>query len=176
MSPRFAVFLTAMGLIAVIRADSQAQPLSSTNKGFDEARRRLVDDEIVGAGIKDPRVIDAMRATLRHEFVPLNQRAKAYYDMALPIGEKQTISPPFIVAYMTEQLQTRPEDKVLEIGTGSGYQCAVLAELAQADLHLLCPKTSAFRQLLDRLDPALRRLRADGGMARIEAEMPAFRP
>lgn len=131
MSPRFAVFLTAMGLIAVIRADSQAQPLSSTNKGFDEARRRLVDDEIVGAGIKDPRVIDAMRATLRHEFVPLNQRAKAYYDMALPIGEKQTISPPFIVAYMTEQLQTRPEDKVLEIGTGSGYQAAVLSPLVR---------------------------------------------
>ena len=87
----------------------------------------MVDQEIVAAGVKNPRVIDAMRSTPRHEFVPINERKNAYLDMALPIGEGQTISPPFIVAYMTETLDPQPDDKVLEIGTGSGYQAAVLS-------------------------------------------------
>ena len=95
----------------------------------DTARRKMVDVEIVAAGIKNPRVIDAIRKTPRHEFVPAVERRNAYYDMALPIGEKQTISPPFVVAYMTEQLDPQPTDKVLEIGTGSGYQAAVLSPL-----------------------------------------------
>jgi protein-L-isoaspartate(D-aspartate) O-methyltransferase len=91
----------------------------------------MVDEEIVAAGIKNPRVIAAMRATPRHEFVPANLWPNAYYDMALPIGEGQTISPPFIVAYMTESIDPQPKDKVLEIGTGSGYQAAVLSGLVQ---------------------------------------------
>jgi len=94
------------------------------------ARNRMVDEEIVGAGVKNPRVIEAMRKTPRHEFVSVAQRPYAYFDMALPIGNAQTISPPFVVAYMTEQLDPQPTDKVLEIGTGSGYQTAILAELA----------------------------------------------
>ncbi len=89
----------------------------------------MVDQEIVAAGVKDPRVLQSMRDTPRHEFVPLNQRARSYYDMALPLGWGQTISPPFIVAYMTEALDPQASDKVLEIGTGSGYQAAVLAPL-----------------------------------------------
>ena len=92
---------------------------------------RMVDEEIVAAGVKNPRVIAAMRATPRHEFVPANLWPNAYYDMALPIGEGQTISPPFIVAYMTEAIDPQPKDKVLEIGTGSGYQAAVLSGLVQ---------------------------------------------
>jgi protein-L-isoaspartate(D-aspartate) O-methyltransferase len=100
-------------------------------RNFEEARNRLVDDAIVGAGVKNPRVIDAMRKTLRHEFVPPNLRSKAYLDEALPIDKKQTISPPFIVAYMTEVLDPQPEDRVLEIGTGSGYQAAVLSPLVK---------------------------------------------
>jgi protein-L-isoaspartate(D-aspartate) O-methyltransferase len=96
-----------------------------------EARNHMVDEEIVGAGLKNERVIAAMRATPRHEFVALKERMYAYYDMALPIGEGQTISPPFIVAYMTEQLDPQPTDKVLEIGTGSGYQAAVLSPLVK---------------------------------------------
>jgi protein-L-isoaspartate(D-aspartate) O-methyltransferase len=95
----------------------------------DAARNKMVDDEIVAAGVKNPRVIEAMRNTLRHEFVPLGQRKNSYFDMALPIGESQTISPPFIVAYMTEAIDPQPTDKVLEIGTGSGYQAAVLSKL-----------------------------------------------
>ncbi len=89
----------------------------------------MVNDEIVAVGVKNKRVIEAMRDTPRHEFVPLGQRKNAYYDMALPIGESQTISSPFIVAYMTEAIDPQPTDKVLEIGTGSGYQAAVLSPL-----------------------------------------------
>ena len=96
-----------------------------------QARRMMVEKEIVGAGVKDQRVVDTMLATPRHEFVPLAQRKFAYFDMALPIGGKQTISSPFIVAYMTESIDPQPTDKVLEIGTGSGYQAAVLSPLVR---------------------------------------------
>jgi protein-L-isoaspartate(D-aspartate) O-methyltransferase len=104
-------------------------PCVALANDFPAERNRMVDQEIVAAGVKDSRVVQSLRDTLRHEFVPLNQRAKAYYDMALPLGWGQTISPPFIVAYMTEALDPQPADKVLEIGTGSGYQAAVLAPL-----------------------------------------------
>ncbi|MBI2825726.1 MAG: protein-L-isoaspartate(D-aspartate) O-methyltransferase [Planctomycetia bacterium] len=93
------------------------------------ARNKMVDEEVIGAGVKDPRVIDSMRKTPRHEFVPAADRKNAYFDMALPIGSGQTISPPVIVAFMTEQLEPEPTDSVLEIGTGSGYQAAVLSPL-----------------------------------------------
>ncbi len=91
----------------------------------------MVDREIVAAGVKNERVIKAMRDTPRHEFVPIGDRDRAYYDMALPIGNSQTISPPFVVASMTEAIDPQPDDKVLEIGTGSGYQAAVLSPLAK---------------------------------------------
>lgn len=94
-------------------------------------RHEMVEREIIAAGITNPRVIEAMRNTPRHEFVPPSERARAYLDMALPIGHGQTISPPFIVAYMTEQIDPQPEDRVLEIGTGSGYQAAVLSGLVK---------------------------------------------
>ena len=109
-------------------------PAAARAQGRDlaaEDRKRMVDDEIVAAGVKNRRVIEAMRATLRHEFVPRSQRNWAYFDMALPIGESQTISPPFVVAFMTEAIDPQPDDKVLEIGTGSGYQAAVLSPLVR---------------------------------------------
>jgi len=98
---------------------------------FEKAREQMVAEAIVGAGIKNPRVIEAIRRTPRHEFVPREQRHLAYYDMALPIGFGQTISPPFVVAFMTEALDPQPTDRVLEIGTGSGYQAAVLSPLVK---------------------------------------------
>jgi protein-L-isoaspartate(D-aspartate) O-methyltransferase len=104
---------------------------AQSRQEFDAARNKMVDREIVDAGVKNSRVIEAMRSTPRHEFVTLNERKNAYLDMALPIGEGQTISPPFIVAYMTETIDPQPEDKVLEIGTGSGYQAAVLSPLVR---------------------------------------------
>jgi protein-L-isoaspartate(D-aspartate) O-methyltransferase len=100
-----------------------------TRDPWAEARARMVEYEVVAAGVKDARVCDAIRAVPRHEFIPAALRRYAYLDMGLPIGEGQTISSPFIVAYMTEQLEPMPTDKVLEIGTGSGYQAAVLSGL-----------------------------------------------
>ena len=99
-----------------------------------ETRSRMVQFEVAAAGVKDQRVCEAMRATPRHEFVPPPLRHYAYLDIAMPIGEGQTITSPFMVAYMTEQLQPQPADKVLEIGTGSGYQAAVLSGLV-ADVY-----------------------------------------
>jgi protein-L-isoaspartate(D-aspartate) O-methyltransferase len=92
----------------------------------------MVERDLKGRGIKDPRVLAAMESIPRHEFVPEKQRAAAYEDRPLPIGAGQTISQPYIVAYMTEALELTGKERVLEIGTGSGYQTAVLARLAAA--------------------------------------------
>ena len=94
-------------------------------------RLRMVADQIAGRDVSDPRVLDAMRSVPRHEFVPPAERAHAYEDRPLPIGFGQTISQPYIVALMTECLKLRGGEKVLEVGTGSGYQAAVLARLAR---------------------------------------------
>ena len=98
---------------------------------YADARATMVRDYLIGQGIDDPRVLAAMRATPRHEFLRPSLRPLAYRDQALDIGYKQTISPPYIVAYMTQTLDVQPSHKVLEIGTGSGYQAAVLSPLAR---------------------------------------------
>ena len=98
---------------------------------FDRARARMVKEQIVSRGIKDPRVIKAMETVPRHFFVPPATRHFSYGDYPVSIGEGQTISQPYIVAYMTEALELSADDRVLEIGTGSGYQAAILAELAK---------------------------------------------
>ncbi|QDT74919.1 protein-L-isoaspartate(D-aspartate) O-methyltransferase [Lacipirellula limnantheis] len=107
------------------------QPAPPTAAEYAAQRTQMVAREIEAAGVKDPRVLDAMRKTPRHEFMPAAYQPYAYVDAALPIGERQTISPPFVVAYMTEQLNPQPTDRVLEIGTGSGYQAAVLSPLVK---------------------------------------------
>ena len=89
----------------------------------------MVDDQIAARGVKDQRVLAAMRKVPRHEFMPEAIRGMAYGDHALPLGEGQTISQPYMVALMTELLELEDTERVLEIGTGSGYQAAVLAEL-----------------------------------------------
>jgi protein-L-isoaspartate(D-aspartate) O-methyltransferase len=104
---------------------------ASADDPYAEARERLVRERIETAGVKDSRVLESLRTTPRHEFVPKSELKRAYLDMALPIGESQTISSPFIVASMTEALDPQPSDKVLEIGTGSGYQAAVLSPLVE---------------------------------------------
>ena len=116
-------------LVALALSISTAQAQST--RELAAARTLMVESEVAAAGIKDPAILAVMRSVPRHEFVPADVRPYAYLDMALPIGEHQTISPPFIVAYMTQQLGVRPTDRVLEIGTGSGYQAAILSGLAK---------------------------------------------
>lgn len=91
---------------------------------------RMVDEQLRARGIRDARVLDAMARVPRHLFVPEGARTEAYGDYPLPIGHGQTISQPYIVAFMTEALKLEPSHRVLEIGTGSGYQAAILGELA----------------------------------------------
>ena len=99
--------------------------------GMTSRRHRMVDEQIEARGVRDARVLQAMRDVPRHEFVPAAQRSGAYEDRPAPIGEGQTISQPYMVAVMTEALQTTPTDHVLEVGGGSGYQAAVLAQLVE---------------------------------------------
>ena len=98
---------------------------------YDKLRERMVASQLVTRGIKDTHVLDAMKKVPRHLFMPEALWDRAYEDMALPIGEGQTISQPYMVAVMTELLELGGDEKVLEIGTGSGYQAAVLSELAR---------------------------------------------
>ncbi len=103
--------------------------LSSEDPSLVEARRRMVERDLKGRDIKDPKVLEIMGRVPRHLFVEPSLKSKAYADHPLPIGEGQTISQPYIVALMTQILKIQPGERVLEIGTGSGYQAAVLAEL-----------------------------------------------
>jgi protein-L-isoaspartate(D-aspartate) O-methyltransferase len=98
---------------------------------YERARRQMVAEFVEAAGVHNPRVLEAMRTVPRHEFVLPALKSKAYTDAAWSIGYKQTISPPFVVAFMTETLDPQPTDSVLEIGTGSGYQAAVLSHLVK---------------------------------------------
>jgi protein-L-isoaspartate(D-aspartate) O-methyltransferase len=98
---------------------------------FKAMRERMVETQIKARGIKDARVLSAMLRVERHRFVPKELQDSAYSDQPLPIGEGQTISQPYIVALMTELLELKGEERVLEVGTGSGYQAAILAELAK---------------------------------------------
>jgi protein-L-isoaspartate(D-aspartate) O-methyltransferase len=116
------------GVLIALAATASAV---DTFPGWQRLANEMVDKEIVAAGVKNERVVRAMRDTPRHEFIAANQRERAYLDMALPIGNGQTISPPFVVASMTEAIDPQPNDRVLEIGTGSGYQAAVLSPLVK---------------------------------------------
>lgn len=98
---------------------------------FVKARRKLVDTYVAGAGVRDERVLFVMRKVPRHMFVPAGEVERAYWDRALPIGKDQTISQPSLVGYMTQALRLTGNEKVLEVGTGSGYQTAILAQLAK---------------------------------------------
>jgi protein-L-isoaspartate(D-aspartate) O-methyltransferase len=110
---------------------SGAQTAAAPDTSLTGARERMVTETIVARGVDDTLVLGAMRRVPRHLFIPHELVSDAYADHPLPIGEGQTISQPYIVALMTELLRLRPGDKVLEIGTGSGYQAAVLAEITK---------------------------------------------
>jgi protein-L-isoaspartate(D-aspartate) O-methyltransferase len=110
-------------------------PVATVPDPYTEQRLRMVEETIVARGVSDPDVLRAMRSVPRHLFVPPDYLDLAYDDRPLPIGYGQTISQPYIVAWMTELLQLKPGEKVLEIGTGSGYQAAVLAELGYVEVY-----------------------------------------
>ncbi len=107
-------------LLAVLPVLVLVSPVLAQQGQFQQRRLQMVKEAIMDAGVKNPRVIESMQTTKRHEFVASRFQKQAYFDMALPIGDRQTISSPFIVAYMTEALDPQATDRVLEIGTGSG--------------------------------------------------------
>ena len=135
-------FLWILSVLLVIAGLSYWLSASRTGNvrpeqaGFTQQRYQLVD-VIQAQGVSDPDVLDAMRKVPRHEFVPDEYLDQAYEDHPLPIGYGQTISQPYIVAWMTELLELKPGEKVLEIGTGSGYQAAVLAELKTVEVYTI---------------------------------------
>ncbi|MCA9134188.1 MAG: protein-L-isoaspartate(D-aspartate) O-methyltransferase [Planctomycetales bacterium] len=132
MTARRIILMFGLGLLALLpsrtgRGQAGLPPFFN----YQQAREQLIREVLIPGGVSDQRVIEAMRNTPRHEFVPLSVRNEAYYDRSLPIGASQTISSPYIVAIMTQELDVQPEHKVLEIGTGSGFQAAVLSPLVK---------------------------------------------
>ena len=140
-------------LALALGCDSAATSQQTAAATWEVARKQMVEQQLAGRDIKSPRVLDAMRKVPRHEFVPASMRLGAYDDTPLPIGYNQTISQPYIVAYMTEALDLQPTHRVLEIGTGSGYQAAVLGELAREvyTIEIVEPLATRARETLKRL-------------------------
>ena len=146
---RLAALLTLMSA-----AGCDAQPTVAAGD-FQQLRERMVREQLSGPGrdITNKRVLEAMRAVPRHEFVPGPLRSHAYDDSPLPIGHDQTISQPFIVAFMTAAIDPQPGDRILEIGTGSGYQAAVLAAMGAEvwTIEIVKPLGEQARKVLQRL-------------------------
>lgn len=117
-------------LLSALACTSDGAALQTDVRDWDAQRRQMVEDQIRGRGIRDARVLEAMRTVPRHRFIPESERSRAYADSPAPIGYGQTISQPYIVAFMTAALGVSADHRVLEIGTGSGYQAAVLSRLA----------------------------------------------
>jgi protein-L-isoaspartate(D-aspartate) O-methyltransferase len=149
--------LVLAGWLASLTGRGTAAPLvpAPGTDSFTLARQRMVAEQLVppGRDITNARLLSVMGRVPRHEFVPERLRPEAYTDHPLPIGHDQTISQPYIVAYMTERLEPKPSDRVLEIGTGSGYQAAVLAELV-AEVYTI----EIVRELAQRATSDLKRL------------------
>ena len=143
---RFAAAL----LLAVVACGPGAAGLQRDPRAWEAARSRMVNDQLRSRDITSPRVLAAMRDVPRHLFVPEALRDEAYADHPLPIGLEQTISQPYIVAFMTQALEVEPGHTVLEIGTGSGYQAAVLAALASHvySIEILAPLADRARRTL----------------------------
>lgn len=141
---------------------------------IDVSRKRMVETQIIARGITDRRVIDAMLKLPRHLFVQEAMASQAYNDTSLPIGEKQTISQPYMVAIMTELLELSGNERVLEIGTGSGYQAALLAHLARRvyTIERIPSLASRARKLFDSLGLTNISMKIDDGSRGWAAEAP----
>jgi protein-L-isoaspartate(D-aspartate) O-methyltransferase len=149
MPVRMAIVSQLLAATAVSCAEAPGQDAAS----FAREREAMVADQIAARGVRDARTLAAMRKVERHLFVPANVAAEAYADHPLPIGHGQTISQPYIVAFMTEALALRGGEKVLEIGTGSGYQAAVLAEVVANvyTIEIVAPLAAEAKERLARL-------------------------
>jgi protein-L-isoaspartate(D-aspartate) O-methyltransferase len=152
-----------MILAVACRASGSGAQLAAP--GRDAQRAAMVDHQLHARDIRSARVLEAMRRVPRHVFVPESQRANAYDDRPLPIGHGQTISQPYIVAFMTQALDVRATDRVLEIGTGSGYQAAVLCELAKEvyTIEIVTPLADRARETLTALGYRNVQVRAGNG-------------
>jgi protein-L-isoaspartate(D-aspartate) O-methyltransferase len=135
---------------AVCARAASAISLQRAGDSFDAERVRMVNEQLKGRDIRDLRVLAAMQRVPRHLFVPEALRSRAYSDSPLPIGYEQTISQPYIVAFMTQALDVQPGHSVLEIGTGSGYQAAVLGQLARQvyTIEIVAPLAAQSRAML----------------------------
>ena len=146
------LFSRAGGLLSLaLTACSDAKPPAEGD--LIAQRHSMVEKQIVARGISDPATLKAMRTVPRHEFLPMRLRSEAYMDYPLPIGHGQTVSQPYIVAFMTEAIRPQPGEKILEIGAGSGYQAAILAQMG-ADVYtieIVEPLAEMARQTLERL-------------------------
>jgi len=140
-------------LTAAFVPSNCSETTSSQNTELAAQRETMVREQIAGRGITDSATLHAMRAVPRHEFLPLRLRGEAYADYPLPIGHGQTISQPYIVAFMTEAIHPRPGDKILEVGAGSGYQADVLAHTGAEvyTVEIIEPLAEMARQNLERL-------------------------
>jgi protein-L-isoaspartate(D-aspartate) O-methyltransferase len=139
--------------MASLACDASGTEAQITTQDWDTARLRMVEEQLRARDIRSERVLDAMRTVPRHLFVPDDRRDEAYADTPLPIGHGQTISQPYIVAFMTQALDIGPDHRVLEIGTGSGYQAAVLGELAKEvyTIEIIAPLADMARETLSSL-------------------------
>ena len=139
--------------LAALACGVSATGAQRASRDWDGERRRMIDEQLKARDIRDARVLDAMLKVPRHLFVPEPQRAGAYADSPLPIGHGQTISQPYIVAFMTQALNVEPGDRILEIGTGSGYQAAVLGALANTvyTIEIVAPLAERARDTLKSL-------------------------
>lgn len=148
--PHWLAAVLGLAALACSAGGPDAQPAT---RDWAAERQRMVDQQLRTRDIRNPRVLDAMRSVPRHLFVPEATRDEAYYDSPVPIGYDQTISQPYIVAFMTQALEIEADDRVLEIGTGCGYQAAVLATLARQvySIEIIAPLAERARETLSAL-------------------------
>jgi protein-L-isoaspartate(D-aspartate) O-methyltransferase len=161
---RLCILLAACALLVSCAEASSPTLTPLPSDPFAADRDKLVESGVIGYGIQDPEVIRAMRSVPRHRFVPAEYQDQAYENHPLPIGYGQTISQPYIVALMTEALELEPGDRVLEIGTGSGYQAAVLAELGveMYSIEIVGPLAESAAVVLEELGYASNLRHSDG--------------
>lgn len=151
MEPR--AFGIAAAVFCLLSCTTSGAPQTRGDADWDTQRKRMVEQHLRARDIRDGRVLDAMMSVPRHLFVPEPERTEPYGDFPLPIGYSQTISQPYIVGFMSQALDVQPEHKVLEIGTGSGYQAAVLGKLAKVvyTIEIVAPLAERAQETLKRV-------------------------